>query len=117
MIVLLVIEHAPYATEYAFQALRLAAALQQHAARPNVRVFLLSDGVHCAVRNQLRPDGMYNLETMLTELLAGGAEVKACMTCLEQRGLFGAPLIEGVQPSAMQDLAAWTLEADRIVAL
>ncbi len=117
MTVLLVLKHAPYSNEYAFHTLRLAAALQQHEAKPAVRIFALSDGVHCVVPNQLRPDGMHNVEQMLTELIAGGAEVKACMTCLDHRGLFGAKLIDGVQIGTMPDLAAWTIEADRVVAL
>jgi uncharacterized protein involved in oxidation of intracellular sulfur len=117
MTVLLIVKQAPYSTEYAFHALRLAAALQQHEQRPAIRIFLLSDGVHCAAPNQLRPDGQYDVEQMLSGLIAAGAEVKACVTCLDQRGLFGARLIDGVVGGTLMDLAAWTLEADRVVAL
>jgi uncharacterized protein involved in oxidation of intracellular sulfur len=37
-----------------------------------VRVFLMGDGVQCAVRAQDTPQGYYNIERMMTSILRKG---------------------------------------------
>lgn len=115
MKILLIINHGPYGTEFAFNALRLALALQKASPDNAVWIFLLSDGVTCALPNQLRPDGNYNIENMLREAIADGAEVKACTTCIDHRGLFTLSLIEGVKIGSMPELAEWVMQADRVL--
>ena len=39
---------------------------------PYVRVFLMGDGVQCAVKGQDTPQGYYNIERMLTSVLRHG---------------------------------------------
>jgi uncharacterized protein involved in oxidation of intracellular sulfur len=115
MKLLIVLNESPYGSERAFNALRLAAA---HLADPpgsEVWLFLLSDGVYCAMPNQLRPDGSTCIEAMLKAAIEQGAKVKACITCMDHRGLFGTPLVEGVEHGNMADLAAWTAQADQVV--
>ena len=61
---LFIINDAPYGNERPYNALRLALNL---AKRPEVslRVFLMGDGVQCAVPRQVTPEGYYNIERML----------------------------------------------------
>jgi sulfur relay (sulfurtransferase) complex TusBCD TusD component (DsrE family) len=69
---LLIVNDAPYGNERPFNALRLALNLVK---RPeaSVRVFLMGDGVNCAVRGQKTPDGYYNVERMLQSVARRGA--------------------------------------------
>jgi uncharacterized protein involved in oxidation of intracellular sulfur len=38
----------------------------------NVRVFLMGDGVSCAVKDQKTPDGFYNIGRMLKLIISKG---------------------------------------------
>ncbi len=64
---LFVVNDAPYGNERPYNALRLALALVR---RPEalVRVFLIGDGVSCAMAGQKTPEGYYNVERMLKSL-------------------------------------------------
>lgn len=115
MNVLLIINESPYGSERAWNALRLATALQQEVPDTRIRIFLLSDGVYAALPEHHRPEGSYNIGQMLANLIANGAEVLACITCTDQRGLWASKLIEGVQPGSMVELAYWTAEADKVM--
>ncbi len=68
---LLIVNDAPYGNERPYNALRLALNLVK---RPDisVRVFLMGDGVNCAVRGQKTPDGYYNVERMLQSIARRG---------------------------------------------
>ncbi len=68
---LIVINNGPYGDERPYNALRLALNL---AKRPeaSVRVFLLGDGVQCALRGQQTPEGYYNVERMMSALARRG---------------------------------------------
>lgn len=116
MRVLLTAHDSPYGTsERLFNALRLAAALQKQPEPAEVRLFLASDAVYAGMRNQLRPDGQYNVEEMVRSLLEAGAQVTLCQTCVDHRGLFGVELIPGVRIGSMMELAEWTLTSDRVI--
>lgn len=115
MRVLLVVNDAPYGSERAYNALRLAMTLQREQEGVDVRIFLLGDGVTCALPNQITPQGYYNLERMLRAVIARGADVKACGSCLEARGLKELSLSQGVTASTMSQLACWITESDRVV--
>ncbi len=52
---------------------------------------------------------------MIEILLAQGAEVRLCKTCTDARGLTSLPLIEGAEIGTLDDLAQWTLAADKVV--
>jgi uncharacterized protein involved in oxidation of intracellular sulfur len=68
---LLVINDGPYGNERPYNALRLAMGLAKRQGT-HVRVFLVGDGVQCAVTGQDTPPGYYNLERMLSSVLRGG---------------------------------------------
>ena len=69
----IILNYAPYGTELAYNGLRLALALAKKG--EEVRVFLLDDGVLCALSNQQTPDGYYNIGRMLKSLSKRGHEV------------------------------------------
>lgn len=116
MNILFIINDAPYGTEKAYNALRMAMMLQkEHADSVEVRIFLMADAVTCALPNQNTPQGYYNLERMLKSVIGKGGLVKACGTCSDARGVRGLTLIEGVEISTMSQLAAWSLEADKVI--
>lgn len=114
MNVLIIVNDPPYGTERAFNALRLARHLLRDE-RVSLRIFLMADAVACAKRDQTTPNGYYNLGRMLRAVLAKGAAVGTCGSCMDARGLREEELLEGVHRSTMEQLAAWTLEAERVV--
>ncbi len=67
----LIVNDSPYGNERPYNALRLALNLVK---RPeiSVRVFLMGDGVNCALRGQKTPDGYYNVERMLQSIARRG---------------------------------------------
>ncbi|MBL8131269.1 MAG: DsrE family protein [Anaerolineae bacterium] len=115
MNVLIIINDAPYGSEKAYNALRLALALQKDHAEVQVRVFLMADAVTCALPGQKTPDGYYNLERMLKGVVTRGGLVKACGTCADARGIRELSLVEGVEVSTMSQLAQWVVEADKVL--
>ncbi len=116
MKILFIINDAPYGTEKAYNALRMAMTLQkEHADKVEVNVFLMADAVTCALPNQVTPQGYYNIERMVKAIISRGAKVKACGSCSEARGISGLQLIEGVEISTMSQLCLWTVEADKVL--
>jgi len=115
MNLLIVINDAPYGTEKAYNALRLAMTVQQEQSDVTVRIFLMADAVGAALPNQTTPDGYYNIERMLKSVINKGGEVKACGGCAVARGIAKLQLTEGVEISSMKDLTQWTVEADKIM--
>jgi len=113
--ILLIINDAPYGSEKAYNALRMAMTLQKEHADVQVRIFLLADAVTCGLPGQATPQGYYNIERMLKSVIARGGEVYACGSCIDARGLRDARLIEGITISTMSHLTQWTVEADKVV--
>ena len=68
---LFIINDGPYGNERPYNALRLAMNL---AKLPDalVQVFMLGDGVNCAVAGQKTPNGYYNVERMLQSIARQG---------------------------------------------
>jgi uncharacterized protein involved in oxidation of intracellular sulfur len=111
---LLILNDPPYGTERSYNALRLALALAK-VEGTEVRIFLMADAIGCARRDQKTPDGYYNLERMLKGLVAKSMAIGACGTCMDARGFTEADLADGVHRSSMAELAAWTLESERVL--
>ena len=111
---LIICNDPPYGSERSWNGLRLAGAL---ARRPEaeVRVFLLGDAVGCAVAGQKVPDGYYRLDRMIESAARHGAETGCCGTCLDARGITVDRLVKGAHRSALEELADWTLWADRVL--
>lgn len=68
----IIINESPYGDEKPYSALRIAMSLAKRA-QAKVRVFLLGDGVHCAIRDQQTPQGYYNIERMIGYIARRGA--------------------------------------------
>ena len=115
MKVLLIINEAPYGNEKMYNALRLAHQLKKDTPETDIRVFLMADAVTAALNGQETPNGYYNMGRMLQLVLNHGGAIKLCGSCAQARGLAGLTLLEGVEMSNMQDLAAWTIESDRVL--
>jgi uncharacterized protein involved in oxidation of intracellular sulfur len=116
MKILIIINDAPYGTEKAYNALRMAMMLQkEHADTTEVRIFLMADAVTCALTGQNTPQGYYNIERMLGSVVSHGGQVKACGTCSDARGIRSLSLVEGVEVSTMSQLTAWVIESDRVI--
>ncbi len=112
--ILIVINDAPYGTEKAYNALRMAITLQKEYGNDvDVKIFLLADAVFCALPNQKTPDGYYNIERMLKIVLRNGGEIKCCGGCSEARGIDKLEFIEGVKLSNMKEFTRWTFECDK----
>jgi uncharacterized protein involved in oxidation of intracellular sulfur len=112
---LLILNDPPYGTERSYNGLRLATSLAKRD-RGSVRVFLMGDAAACAKSGQKVPTGYYNVETMLKALRGHGAAVGVCGTCMDARGIAAPDLAEGTHRSSMDELTAWTVEADRVIA-
>lgn len=113
--VLILINDAPYGTEKAYNALRLAMQLGKDHEDIELRVFLMADATNCALANQNTPNGYYNIERMLKSVITKGGKVKICGSCAEARGLKSAPLIEGTEISTMAELTNWVVDSDKVV--
>ncbi len=114
--ILIIINDAPYGTEKAYNALRMAMALQkEHGEDTQVNIFLLADAVQCALPEQKTPSGYYNIERMMKSVINRGGKIKSCGSCCEARGLHVTTLIDGVEISNMKEFAQWTVEADKVL--
>ena len=114
MNILILINDAPYGTEKAYNAFRLAMALQKDHPTVQINVFLMADAVGCGTPNQTTPQGYYNIERMVRSVASKGGKIKACGTCTDARGIRNLQLIEGVEISNIAELAKWSVEADKV---
>lgn len=112
--ILLIVNGPAYGADETFNAVRLAVALSRRD-DTKVRIFLMGDAVTCAVAGQKTPDGYYTLDRMLKGFLRHGGQIACCGTCLDARGLTEEHLIESAPRSTMEELAAWTVEADQVL--
>jgi uncharacterized protein involved in oxidation of intracellular sulfur len=112
--VLVIVNGSAYGSELPFNALRLATTLARRDG-VQVRLFLMGDAVVSAIDGQQLPDGYYHLDRMIRGLSRRDGEVGCCGTCLDARGLDEGQLVEGASRSTMEQLADWTLDADRII--
>ena len=112
---LFILNDPPYGSERSYNGLRLAGALAKREHSRDVRVFLMGDAAACGKAGQAVPQGYYNLERMLLVVAQAGAEVGVCASCMDARGIREAELAEGARRSSLDELANWTLWADRVL--
>ena len=112
--VLLILNDPPYGTERVFNGLRLAGALAKRDG-VEVRVFLMGDAVAAAMANQQLPDGYYHLDRMIGACANHGADIGCCGTCMDARGITEDMLTKGTRRSTLDELADWTLWAEKVV--
>jgi uncharacterized protein involved in oxidation of intracellular sulfur len=113
--ILIVINDAPYGSEKAYNALRLAMQIQKDYEDTDLCIFLMADAVSCAIPNQNTPNGYYNIERMLKAVIMKKGKVKLCGSCAEARGLKEMKLIEGAELSTMKELAQLTMESNKMM--
>jgi uncharacterized protein involved in oxidation of intracellular sulfur len=111
---LFIINDSLNGTERADNALRIAHALLKKEPQTEVSVFRMADSVVAAKAGQKTPDGYQNVERMLKRVLADNGNVILCGTCMDARGLDDTALMAGARRSTMDELAAATVEADKV---
>jgi uncharacterized protein involved in oxidation of intracellular sulfur len=112
---LIILNDPPYGTERCYNGLRMAHALLKNDAQGDVTVFLMADSVLCAKAGQKTPEGYYNVERMLKRVITGRGSVLLCGTCMDARGIAEAELAAGARRSTMDELAAATIAADKVL--
>jgi uncharacterized protein involved in oxidation of intracellular sulfur len=112
--ILLILNSPAYGADETFNAIRLAAALTRRD-DAQVTIFLMGDAVTCAIAGQKTPDGYYTLDRMLKSFTRHGGHIACCGTCLDARGLTKEHLIDEAPRSTIDELAAWTVEADQVL--
>lgn len=75
----------------------------------------LATAVATAKTGQKTPDGYYNIERMLKRILASNGTVLMCGTCMDARGMAEADVMPGARRSTMDELAAATIAADKVL--
>lgn len=116
MKILFIFNREPYdSTDVTWNGLRLAENLTESGA--DVRIFLMNDAVDLARDACVKPDTYdQDLGEMLKGLIALGAEVKVCGTCMARCGMYkNQPYFDGALKSTMPELAAWVSESDKIL--
>lgn len=107
-----IVNDQPYGSERPCNALRLAGALAKRD-EVDLRIFLFGAAVACAIAGQRLPDGHYHLDRMLKPLVPPGRGRLLRGTCLDARGVAEELLVEGSWRSSLEELADWTLWADK----
>lgn len=115
MKILMILNDPPYGTERVYNGLRLTTNLQLKHDGVDVALFLMGDAVSAAKSGQQTPNGFYNIERMLNNVVRKGTIVKVCGTCMDARGLADADLIDGAARSTMDELAEMTVTADKVL--
>lgn len=115
--ILFILDDAAYGTEKPYLTLRLAMIMQREHEDISIRVFLLADGVTCALPNQDTPQGYYNLERMIKSIVSKGGKVNACSSCMKARGLSNLDFVSGVEVTPFKNLTEFIIEADKIITL
>ncbi len=115
MKVLIIINDAPYGTEKAYNALRIANQVNRDYTDAEVVVFLMADGVNCAISKQNTPNGYYNIERMLNLAAKKGTRILLCGSCLDARGLHNIELVENAQRSTMAELTKEIMSSDKVL--
>ncbi|MFV0576655.1 MAG: DsrE/DsrF/TusD sulfur relay family protein [Vibrio sp.] len=114
--ILIVAHESPYGTEKLFNSLRIALALKdQDEQEVELKLFLMSDAVFGAIKNQSTPDLSYNIQQMLDILVSQNVPILLCKTCVVARGVTEEHIIDGAKIGTLGDLTTWTLEADKVI--
>lgn len=111
---LLILNDPAYGTERSYNGLRLGGALATRE-DAEVRIFLIGDAVTCAMADQKVPNGYYHLDRMILSAVRHGAEIGCCGTCMDARGIDDDHLTMGARRSGLEELADWTVWADKVV--
>ncbi len=62
------------------------------------------------------PEGFFDLDKMLKNLIAKSVLIKVCGTCKVRCGIYkGESYFEGAREAKMPELVEWVKEADKII--
>lgn len=111
MTYLFVFNDSPYGSQRTYNGLRWALT---QARKTPIKVFLLGDGVSSALAGFSPSSADYNPQEMLAGIAATGAEIAACGTCVDSRGL-AQSLLSVVKRGTLDMLCDWSAEADKVV--
>ncbi|MHB9118859.1 MAG: DsrE/DsrF/TusD sulfur relay family protein [Burkholderiales bacterium] len=111
---LFILNDPPYGTERSYNGFRLARALSKHDGN-EIRIFLLGDAALCAKAGQKVPEGFYNIEFFAQSILRRKGEIGVCGVCMEARALRDEELIDGARHATLEQLAEWTMWADKVI--
>lgn len=115
MNMLFILNGPPYGDEHTYNGLRLAGALA-HREGNEVRVFLMGDAAVAAKAGQKVPEGFYNLQLMLNKVARRGeGRVAVCGTCMDARGMAADELMEGAHRGTLDELADWSMWAEKVL--
>lgn len=114
MKILFIVNDAPYGSEKAYNAFRLAIALQKEKSDIEIRIFLIADAVGCVVNNQETPQGYYNISKMLKSIILKKGKVMLWQSCAKARGLRDVSILKDVIIGGMADLAKWSIDSDKV---
>jgi uncharacterized protein involved in oxidation of intracellular sulfur len=115
MKVLFIINEAPSGNEKIYNALRTARQLQKDFEKCEIRIYLLADGVFCALPNEGKPANIYNISQMVKDCISAGGKIKMCTSCGESRGLREMKLLDSVEWGNLKDLTTWIADSDKIL--
>ena len=112
---LIIINDPPYGTERIYNGLRLATNLLAKHEDAEHSVFLMGDAASAAKSGQQTPNGYYNVERMLVNVMRKRGKILVCGTCMDARGLTDGELVVGAARSTMDELAQLTVDADKVL--
>jgi uncharacterized protein involved in oxidation of intracellular sulfur len=113
MILTVIVNDSPYGIEKPWNALRFCSTAASEGIE--VGVFLTGDSVVSAKKGQNTPQGYYNMEKMLGNLIQKGVQVKVCGACINARGLAIPELVQGVELGSMKILVEWINESNKVI--
>jgi len=112
--VTIVIQDPPYKEfNKAWHALRFAGAAL--AEDMDVQLHLLDEGVEVGRKGHQVPDGMANLEELLSELMECGLVVQACGMAIDSCEIDEASMIDGIKRGSMKNLANWVKNSNQVM--
>ncbi len=111
--VLIILSHAPFDGDVTWNALRLAGSLLER--KSAVHIFVMNDAIDVVRQGSMPAGAEFDLQAMLRGLLAKGARLKICTTCLNRCGIGHGDVIPEAPMSTMADLAAWVASAGQVV--
>jgi uncharacterized protein involved in oxidation of intracellular sulfur len=112
---LIIINEKPGADEKAYNAIRIAGQLQKDNSSNQLFIYLVADGVICALSGIKESQGVLNVEQMFEGVIKNGATVKMCTSCGESRGLKEKKLLAGIEWTNLKTLTDWITESDKVL--
>jgi uncharacterized protein involved in oxidation of intracellular sulfur len=111
---LVILSSAPYAgSDVAWNALRLVDTAVGSGV--TTRVFLINEGVDTGRKSVAPPEGFFDLCKMLEDVVAKGAEIKYCKTCIDRCGIGTGDMTPAIKVGSMRELNEWVMGSSKVV--